>query len=1555
MNNFEPSKYLSIIKSLGDANSPISISVLKEKTNLKESTLFRGLNWLQNIQTKDSLKKLEVFYLKPNVYVQSLGQNRSKNNTYKLNKTGLDIYNSLFVKEAEIAFVDEIIRDYKIYEKLWDFIYQNEEVFLHRNSINNIELEQWTLQLFEFFEHKEEETIDQLLEYIPGPKNLRLFRFLELISSIILTHPLWRKQINVSSITKKQFQYLEDIPLFKEEFYVFGTFPDVFCIYKSDNLIQTLFRLVEKYLKISYWKEISVTTPISTINKRILEGVLEEMYKICRKYRKFISDYVLDFKALIKSTITAKIADTNSQLRFPLNLMSSHNKERFNFNLNKKLLQSDIENLPSKLFDIGASHEIVIGQAKRLKIQSEKEPDNLKIKLQLLEMLVHNYTHELRNDFEFYRNLHVGLKDLIDQLLDELLLSESTSQRTVLTLGFIFYKNKFRDFTKALKFSKELYEYYQDDEYFLENLLILHYTQKEWELEIIENLTYNSLKKFPDNINFLLSNLVIKAIQDKNFIKSNKFQKEIKGIVELEDLILNFIAIIKFFIKQIKNQDLKYLSLEFLEQMNKFVRNPDIQLIYAEELMSQGFITQAIEEYIYLIDVFPNYFIESNLLTQLSFRRNLNRIDKSNEVIDFLFKIIKILNQLSTSMEWHIGKSNFKDYKKNKEIFLSKLKNNLKGLEPLLINNFTLSLPLKIKAIMLKSLNRKKNLESCLKKILDISPNNIWANTELALLYFEKDLFNEAIDLLQKVDHLKDLEHYSIPYLNLSWFSNILEINKYNLFRIYKEAKRYHEAILLMEDFIVNPPPSRNYFPNETELAELLIYCYWEEFGNIDVIYERILILSSKIDKPRKDDQLFASSTNTESAFLKQGFIDFVFKQQNYTKCLEWLHQFNKEDPRFLEPQHSYFSPFNKNIYYLAECNLNLNNLIFAKKYFLHSQEDLRNDIRFEAKMQLFLIRVFPDYLKIDEKAFYEKQINKGLIKIENLLNKLDNLSNLIFKTNIKRSLGNISLLLKERGSQSYIFQELQNYILSHPPEIRSYYKIIISIACAINGYIDEMYKYISQKDLMEKYPINHKILHLLYSYYTEGFEQFNNKNVELTKLIPYSLLPLLFNLHYLRFKIGKDRDQNIFNIFKSIWNVNKTQLTLVGEEKKIFEFLKSNLTWYPFRWALNYEDYVKIQSKEDVALLLSVFDCINNKVPSGIDELYVFVTRFINQDRNIRKMLNYLMMVKSYSFPDTKYHLLKELNLGIDDYGMELYGEIAYKVNMLQDVIKDIDEYRKKMVNKRRISTHKIHWADERYFKILLYAFKNKEFDETKIPEFYKIIKRMGEISTEKVKYYAALMNLRERNYKGAEINSYQILVIFKENLELDWNDDYFKIWVISKILESFNKNLKPDPMYFLEEINNVFDFEKMNKTVLHFQLLILDIIDHELLEDFRNEMIEFETQVAIEIIKLIDLSDNKDLELIAEKLTRKREIIHKFDEKIVEFIDKIIFNLIPSSRRAVLYKNYLYYLKALILFENQKVSEARIIIEDLFRSIGENEFFSIYYDINDLLLEMK
>jgi len=249
-----------------------------------------------------------------------------------------------------------------------------------------------------------------------------------------------------------------------------------------------------------------------------------------------------------------------------------------------------------------------------------------------------------------------------------------------------------------------------------------------------------------------------------------------------------------------------------------------------------------------------------------------------------------------------------------------------------------------------------------------------------------------------------------------------------------------------------------------------------------------------------------------------------------------------------------------------------------------------------------YLIQPFPDYLKINKKKILEERINEGIRKIEFHLNRLDNIEGLIFKTQIEKSLGNISLLIKERISEDKdLFQKLRNLTTSYSFDRRAYFKIIIATACAINGYIDEMKYYISQEEIKENYPVISRILNLLYLYYSANFEQFNVANMELSRLVPESILPLLFNLHYQRFKIGKTVFTRIYNLFKSVWRIDNSRLNIHSNEKKIFNFLRNNLTWYPFTWAVDYESYVKSQQTEHINLLI-------DKVVVRIEMLLLFL-----------------------------------------------------------------------------------------------------------------------------------------------------------------------------------------------------------------------------------------------------------------------------------------------------------------------------------------------------------
>ena len=81
---------------------------------------------------------------------------------------------------------------------------------------------------------------------------------------------------------------------------------------------------------------------------------------------------------------------------------------------------------------------------------------------------------------------------------------------------------------------------------------------------------------------------------------------------------------------------------------------------------------------------------------------------------------------------------------------------------------------------------------------------------------------------------------------------------------------------------------------------------------------------------------------------------------------------------------------------------------------------------------------------------------------------------------------------------------------------------------------------------------------------------------------------------------------------------------------------------------------------------------------------------------------------------------------------------------------------------------------------------------------------------------------------------------------------------------------------------------------------------------------------------------------------------MISNFDINVIEAIDKLIVNLNPTSRFTELYKNYLFYIKSLILFKNGKITKAKQVIEGLISILNEKEIYTTYDDINDLYLEI-
>lgn len=262
-------------------------------------------------------------------------------------------------------------------------------------------------------------------------------------------------------------------------------------------------------------------------------------------------------------------------------------------------------------------------------------------------------------------------------------------------------------------------------------------------------------------------------------------------------------------------------------------------------------------------------------------------------------------------------------------------------------------------------------------------------------------------------------------------------------------------------------------------------------------------------------------------------------------------------------------------------------------------------------------------------------------------------------------------------------------------------------------------------------------------------------------------------------------------------------------------------------------------------------------------------------------------------------------------------------------------------------------HFENE-YLNLILQAFKHKEYDEHRIPDFLNSAKRKYDISKEKLKHVKAVQKLREGNFQQAELESYQLLYSFKKDLNLIWNDDYFKFWIISKLLMDEEQHLKSDCGYIINEINKIINFEHLNKNPIYFQLLIFDVLEHELLEDYLEDLVSFGANLFIKIIASIDWSDEKVVKLIVEKVFFKREMFGKFNPVIIEYINELINHFKPSNSSELFYKTYLFYVEASILFKNKRYIGAKKIIKNIFNSFNENEIYTTYHDINDLSLEI-
>jgi len=67
--------------------------------------------------------------LKKKAYIECTGKNKSKNNSYKLTEAGEDLFNSQFLEQEEVSFVDHVIQEFNIYEEIWKYVDNNRELF----------------------------------------------------------------------------------------------------------------------------------------------------------------------------------------------------------------------------------------------------------------------------------------------------------------------------------------------------------------------------------------------------------------------------------------------------------------------------------------------------------------------------------------------------------------------------------------------------------------------------------------------------------------------------------------------------------------------------------------------------------------------------------------------------------------------------------------------------------------------------------------------------------------------------------------------------------------------------------------------------------------------------------------------------------------------------------------------------------------------------------------------------------------------------------------------------------------------------------------------------------------------------------------------------------------------------------------------------------------------------------------------------------------------------------------------------------------------------------
>ncbi|MFW9876673.1 MAG: hypothetical protein ACFFG0_26560, partial [Candidatus Thorarchaeota archaeon] len=750
-------------------------------------------------------------------------------------------------------------------------------------------------------------------------------------------------------------------------------------------------------------------------------------------------------------------------------------------------------------------------------------------------------------------------------------------------------------------------------------------------------------------------------------------------------------------------------------------------------------------------------------------------------------------------------------------------------------------------------------------------------------------------------------------------------------------------------------------------LTDDLIFCYQQIGLNSEAITKEILNLLDKMEyaihiKDQEDKDIYADRSinlQHDPVSIKNSLIEYLYREKQYRKCLEFIFKFNEESPRVLENiNSSVLSPFNINILYLAECYLNLNDLANASKFYEKAFESFNNDVRFKSKVttHLWFIRPVPDYLKTKQKEDSINKIENGFKRINKLLEKENILEELIFKTDVERSIGNISLIIKKRAEiEDNLFENLQDQLKRISENERIYYGIILASSYAITGYIDKMFEIIKTQNFEESYPIILTLMKILYYYYENDYEKYFELNIKFHQLVPNSIIPLLLNLHFLRFKKGISKIKNINNLFTTIWKFEYNIVKIYGIEKQIFTYFKNNLTWYPFKWAVEHERYIKSSKVTEVEQLFEILNFIQNKSYNQQQELLDFITRSLNTDRKIPDFLSLLLILKSYEYPDTKYHIYKLLNPDIQQYGLKTFGEIAYKANKLEDFLSELEDYRIKELKKYkeigRPDWNK-RWLEERYVSFLLTCFKYPGL-EHEISSSMKYLESLEDYPEEKFRFLKILLDVRNKHYEGAEIKAYRLLSLFKSKIDWKWDNEYFKIWFLSKLLFKLNQGSEINPNQFFQEIDQLLDFEKLNKQPIYFRVLMMDVLNHELLGGFKDEVLKFAEDLFIKIVQSIDWNDKTSHNIILEKIFFNKDIIYQFPLTIIKFIKKLSENLIIDQFNQTR-KNYLYYIIAVIHLHNKQKHEAEKVLNIFLNNMNETEIYTIYADINDLYLEL-